>query len=214
MHAYLLVGSDKEKISRQIEKLAGEIKASVMEFQIGKIDDIRTLNSFTALSLNRKTAVAIKNIENITPEALNAFLKNLEEPQENLFYILTARSLQSVLPTIVSRCQVIKVRGEEPVSDGEEMEKLLKMKIHQKLAFFDKVKKRDEAVFFMEDLIYFLHKEITQKGTDQKFLGILVSETQSTLNNLKANGNVNLQLTNWSVNTDFNDTFNPEGLQV
>jgi|WetSurSiteA1Bulk_404760.scaffolds.fasta_scaffold01287_4 hypothetical protein len=214
MHAYLLAGSNKEKINQQIEQLTHKLAASPMEFLISKIDDVRTLNSFTALSLNKKTAVVIKEIENITPEALNAFLKNLEEPQENLFYILTARSLHSVLPTIVSRCQIIKIAGDGQTADFERIEKLLDMKVNQKFAFIDKVKKRDEAVVVMEETLYFLHNRLTEKADDKTNLAKQILASQNTLNNLKANGNVNLQLTNWAINTDITDTFNPQGHQV
>ncbi|MDR0545899.1 MAG: hypothetical protein LBG49_03220 [Mycoplasmataceae bacterium] len=52
----------------------------------------------------------IKNIENSNKQSLNALLKFLEEPPRNTFGIITAKSLQKVLPTIVSRCRVHKMQ--------------------------------------------------------------------------------------------------------
>lgn len=40
----------------------------------------------------------------------NAFLKTLEEPPENVVFILLARSRENVLPTILSRCQAVPFR--------------------------------------------------------------------------------------------------------
>lgn len=40
----------------------------------------------------------------------NAFLKTLEEPPENVIFILLGRTKEGVLPTIVSRCQVVPFR--------------------------------------------------------------------------------------------------------
>lgn len=52
-------------------------------------------------------------------DAGNSLLKNLEEPPPYAHFILTASSLSAVLPTIVSRCQVVNF-GLLPVSVIEE----------------------------------------------------------------------------------------------
>lgn len=43
-------------------------------------------------------------------QAANAFLKTLEEPTPNVTFILMGRTREAVLPTIVSRCQVVPFR--------------------------------------------------------------------------------------------------------
>lgn len=73
------------------------------------IDDIRKLISFsyrTPLKAPLK-AVIIKNAEKLTTEASNAFLKLLEEPPMDTIFILTTQNASTLLPTIISRCQVI-----------------------------------------------------------------------------------------------------------
>jgi DNA polymerase-3 subunit delta' len=42
------------------------------------------------------------------PEAANALLKSLEEPPDDVVIVLLADSIDAVLPTIVSRCQVVR----------------------------------------------------------------------------------------------------------
>jgi len=49
----------------------------------------------------------IKNIEKMSINAANSILKFIEEPQENTYTILTTDNIHQILPTIISRCQVI-----------------------------------------------------------------------------------------------------------
>ncbi len=57
----------------------------------------------------RKTIIIITDIENMRKEAANAFLKLLEEPSENLMFLLTTQHTEALLPTITSRCQHIQL---------------------------------------------------------------------------------------------------------
>ncbi|HYW36227.1 MAG TPA: DNA polymerase III subunit delta' C-terminal domain-containing protein [Balneolaceae bacterium] len=57
----------------------------------------------------RKTVVILTNIETMRKEAANAFLKLLEEPSEDLVFLLTTNSTEALLPTIISRCQHIQL---------------------------------------------------------------------------------------------------------
>ena len=58
-------------------------------------------------------AVLILHAHRMNREAANALLKTLEEPPERTYLILTASSLNALLPTIISRCQVISCSGLE-----------------------------------------------------------------------------------------------------
>lgn len=57
----------------------------------------------------RKTIVILTNIETMRKEAANAFLKLLEEPSEDLIFLLTTNNTDALLPTIISRCQHINL---------------------------------------------------------------------------------------------------------
>ena len=48
--------------------------------------------------------------EEAHPSAMNALLKTLEEPPPQVILLLTAESAESLLPTIVSRCEVLRLR--------------------------------------------------------------------------------------------------------
>jgi len=51
--------------------------------------------------------VIIWHVEKIRTEAANAFLKLLEEPPENTVILMTTEDTTQILPTILSRCQIV-----------------------------------------------------------------------------------------------------------
>ena len=77
-----------------------------------KINQMRTLRHGAALSpLEGYWKVyIIRQMEQATAEAANCLLKTLEEPPSNVILMLTASEAEVLLPTIVSRCQVLNLR--------------------------------------------------------------------------------------------------------
>jgi DNA polymerase-3 subunit delta' len=57
----------------------------------------------------RKTVIIMTGIESMKKEAANSFLKLLEEPAEDLIFLLTTDNTEALLPTIISRCQHIQL---------------------------------------------------------------------------------------------------------
>lgn len=191
MHAFLIVGNNNDLLKTKTKELAKQFSAKVMEYPLNKIEDVRNLNNFLRLTVTEPTLIYIPNIHEARTEALNAFLKNLEEPQENIYFVLTASSMRKVLPTIVSRCQIIKINNLQfTIYNKAEIENFLSMNLSQKIAFSDKIKDRGEAIEFIENIIFFLHER--QEFTNMELL-------IKTLTRLKANGNVNLQLSNFVI---------------
>ncbi len=74
---------------------------------IERIRAIRKQFSYGAYEGKWRTSV-ILHAGRMRPEAGNALLKTLEEPHDRCLLILTASSLEALLPTIVSRCQFVK----------------------------------------------------------------------------------------------------------
>jgi len=200
MHAYLLVGQGITNFQLPISNLAKKLNAKIMEFPLAKIADTRELRKITKLSFNSPTAILINNIDLATEEAVNAFLKSLEEPQENISYILTANSLAAVLPTIVSRCQVIKIaNSEKRIAYSENAEKFLELTTGEKLALIDKIKDRGEAQVFVQNSIEVSHFNLLNSVKDRSKTAMNLEILIKTLNNLKLNGNVGLQLANMVI---------------
>ena len=77
-----------------------------------KIEEIRLLQHDLSLTPNEsiyKIAI-LANFERATTAAANALLKTLEEPSQHTILLVTARSTEHLLPTIVSRCQNLQLR--------------------------------------------------------------------------------------------------------
>lgn len=53
----------------------------------------------------------IENADQMTVQAQNAFLKTLEEPPKYAVFFLLARNEKKFLPTVLSRCSVLKIRS-------------------------------------------------------------------------------------------------------
>jgi DNA polymerase-3 subunit delta' len=52
----------------------------------------------------------VTNADRMTPQAANSVLKLLEEPPAGWIFILTAKDPTLILPTVLSRCQTIRLR--------------------------------------------------------------------------------------------------------
>jgi DNA polymerase-3 subunit delta' len=179
MHAFLLINGDpKEFATKQ--------KAKQIPFILQKIEDARELKKFVKFSFFEKTAIIIEDIDKATAETQNAFLKNLEEPSNNLIYILTASNINNVLPTIASRCQIITVHRDSNASRA----KYIVQSEHISYKTALNIKDRTEAIKFVENLIHIDHEKNIFKNQENYL---------HSLKNLKANGNVSLQLLNLVV---------------
>ena len=81
------------------------------------VDDIRTqINHDVAIKpySSPYKVYIVNEAEKMTPQAQNALLKTLEEPPEYAVILLLTANVNSLLPTILSRCVVLNMK---PVSD-------------------------------------------------------------------------------------------------
>lgn len=133
-HAFLLIGNNTELPLTYLamslvcdQTLACESCNDCRKVRENKYSDIIRFNgkdssikkgdieliqsSFKKSSLEGKAKIyIIENIEYATKEAMNTLLKMLEEPTEGIYALFTANNSSRVLPTILSRCQVIDIK--------------------------------------------------------------------------------------------------------
>ncbi len=100
---------------RQIEAMQHPDLSLVRAEETGgtlKVDQVRQL--LHSLSLSPYAAqyrvALLLHFEQAHNSAANALLKTLEEPPSNVIILLTADSPESLLPTIVSRCTILRLR--------------------------------------------------------------------------------------------------------
>ena len=199
MHAYLITGTNKEKAEEIIREKIKKAGGKSFEFTIDKIENTRELAEFLKLSQTENTFILIRDIENATTESINAFLKNLEEPGKNITFLLTAKSEFRVLPTILSRCQIIRAGPTVKYIHDENAENFIKGSTGERLLLIDKIKKREEASLFCENLLSYLHSLLKSENINYRKLAYYMECSENTLDAVNKNGNVSVQLTNLVV---------------
>ena len=78
-----------------------------------KKDDVVTIETaFEKKAFENKgiRVYVLHLIENMTTQAINSILKFLEEPGQQVYAFLTTNNENIIIPTIISRCQVLRLR--------------------------------------------------------------------------------------------------------
>ncbi len=73
---------------------------------IEQIRSIKHESIFKPVEAYNKVYI-INNAHTMTPEAMNCFLKILEEPPADVIFILITHRHADLLPTVISRCQIV-----------------------------------------------------------------------------------------------------------
>ncbi len=115
MQTFLIASDNKSFINSEIKKISKNLQVSPFnlieitpENSIG-IAEVRKITQQIILKPygGGDRVVIINSMDKATPEAGNALLKLLEEPPKHTYIILTCENINKLLPTIVSRCQII-----------------------------------------------------------------------------------------------------------
>ena len=107
------------RVCRQIEKQQHPDLFVVQAEEEGgvlKVEQIRQLQRHLNLTPYEGTyrVGLLLHFEKAHPSAANALLKTLEEPPPHVVLLLTAHSAEELLPTITSRCEVLRLRPMAP----------------------------------------------------------------------------------------------------
>ena len=98
---YIIEGDDTTIKKEQIVKLEDEFKNTSL--------------------LKNKRIYIIKESEKMNDSSSNTLLKFLEEPNDNIVAILLTKDRYKLLPTIISRCQIISLKSNNIVVDDSNM---------------------------------------------------------------------------------------------
>ena len=109
-------GTGKTTLARIFAKAIGVSDVDLYEIDAASnrgIDDIRELREavHTLPYESEKKVYIIDEVHMLTKEAFNALLKTLEEPPAHVIFILATTEEEKLLDTILSRCQVFKMRS-------------------------------------------------------------------------------------------------------
>jgi DNA polymerase III delta prime subunit len=153
-HAYLLVG-DHEEIKKELniflEQTVGADFSSNpdvwwREYENFGIDDSHELRNFQTLrAIRGEHKFIIVSLAVATLEAQNALLKTIEEPTMSTHIFLIINSLDRVIPTILSRCQLIKINHSEITSNLERAKIFVQSEPVERLKQFGSIFELEEA---------------------------------------------------------------------
>lgn len=173
-----------------------------------KIDQIHEFIRKTQLRpFNSKYKVGvIISSEKMTKEAQNALLKTLEEPADNTFLLLTTANPKKLLPTIISRCQVLEFyEQEDDTLDTQTLQKILRSSLPVRFEFIEKIINEKNSTMRFEKVDSFLNillafyreKLINERDTSSVEKIQLIEMTQ---NAIAKNVNLRLAMENLMIN--------------
>jgi len=182
MQAFLIISSDKKASEdyaieivkhEQVEKLDITIIENEKTIGIGQVRNLQQ-SLFLKPLKGKVKATILKNAENLTVEAQNALLKVLEEPPPNTLIILTISNQDLLLPTILSRCKIIKLNKKTPELLQKEitqylnlLKSLLLAEAGERLKLAqDYGQSKEETLVFLEKVIRALRNKIINEANE------------------------------------------------
>ena len=148
------------------------------------IDTIRNLRKqiqYRPIAEGSKTRVfLLDEMHKLSPDAMSALLKNLEEPPEHVYFILCTTDPQKVLPTIKGRCVQLKVN---PLSDDQMRTLLKRVCKKEKLTVPEAVLEQivDDSIGYPRNALKVLDKIAGLDIDDMQEAAQQEAETQNTI---------------------------------
>lgn len=204
---------------------------------IGKENEPNTMRWFqsrfyySSMVSDAKKIGIIFEADRLVTEAQNAFLKTLEEPPKNSNFILVTGNRKMLLPTILSRCQLISVVTNKTTYNFKHSEKLFSI-LHDLFLSERSITKADSIITSLTDLFSSLnndaHEEISEEWRDElektsemdssekKQFNTAFEAAVSSLYLLKREKLINAiyvwasEIYQISLGIDYNDLANPE----
>lgn len=155
----------------------------------------------------KKKYLVILNSEKLTTQAQNSLLKTLEEPPSYGLVILSSKTQNSLLETIVSRCRLERINEErscEVTEDGNSLKDVLKMSLGERVDFASEVSKEEkEYVLNILDCWIEEGREMILKDPKDKFKLRNIKRMIKIKGDLE-NTNVNVRLSMEALVLSFN----------
>jgi len=208
----LIVGADPENRQAKAEQLFSRLfpdeqgRQPKTDFNVYqdplslKISHVRRLQKDLSLKPYQHPIQIfyLKEAQNLTLPAQHALLKTLEEPPPTAHIILTADRKESLLPTIISRCQLITLRSAPLPADRSDLELLqtiIKSSPGERLAIAEKYGRKDTAINFCRQQLLAWHRLILDNPRDYptdpiRCLYLAVSQLEVNVNPLLVIGNL------------------------
>lgn len=208
VHSFLITGNSSSTRHKKIEELLDEWNVHPFDrveiiregTSIG-IKDIRELQSRITLKPYNSplTVVIVNEAHLLTLEAQQALLKTLEEPPATVRIILETPTPDALAPTILSRCQILKIKETMQESSDDLVQCLKTLEQLSIASIGERLKIVDEIVTSREETLQWVDKAIeasrqlmpTDFQLSKLLRGLLTARAQ-----ISANVNPKLSLDN------------------
>ncbi len=108
-------------------------------------------------------AVVVIGAEKLTQDSQHSLLKTLEEPPESAAFVLAASREDSLLPTILSRCEIVLLNPEgkpsESSTSDNSMDELFNSSIEKKFQVIEKTENREDL---LNQLSGYIHRKLPE----------------------------------------------------
>ena len=141
------------------------------------IEDVRNMQKklFFKPIRSRTKIVILEDAQLLTIVAQNALLKVLEEPPDHTIIILSTDSKEPLLPTIISRCQIIEIEDKNPnLSEKEIQEATEFLRLLPDMSIGEKLKKaetlakdKQKTKVWITNLILVLRKKLLEQASSE-----------------------------------------------
>tara|TARA_B100001057_G_scaffold170660_1_gene171464 strand:- start:2403 stop:4079 length:1677 start_codon:yes stop_codon:yes gene_type:complete len=124
----------------------------------------------------------IDEVHMLTPQAMNAFLKTLEEPPKHIVFVLATTEKNKILPTILSRCQIYDFNR---INESEICKAIIDICRKEEFKYDDEAisiiaRKSDgslrDSLTILDRIVSFTNKKITTEKTSE-LLNVLDNES-------------------------------------
>lgn len=135
-------------------------------------------------------AVVLESAHNLTQEAQNALLKTLEEPPPNTILLLGSSLKYSLLPTILSRCQIDYL--DKGISDHLKLVKFFEDIIELQAASMEKrfeyIERLEDKEKFLKALVAYFRDQLKKDPNKVEYVkSLLLAESWTAQNvNIRA----------------------------
>lgn len=208
MQSYLVISRNSVFINEEIGKRKKQLSVSPSNYMeiipspsIG-IAEIRKMIAMLSLKPYGEgyRLVVIKEMEKATVEAGNALLKLLEEPPPDTCIILCADNLNKLLPTVISRCQIISDYNDLGVGnlDTDKTIRLIKNVLfsssgNRLFLSVNLAKSKEETLELLKSIIFVLERKIREPVNELNLtrsdLASLIEKTIAAVKYIEKNVN-------------------------
>lgn len=249
-HAYLFVNSSKEILSKYILKFVKSIFCEENNFQgyyncdkckkclqinnnnyvdFYEIESENTIKKDNILFLKKEMQLKptytkkiywLKDVDKLTSQAANSILKILEEPEDDIIAIMSTTSQDSVIDTIISRCQVINIKENISLENKIESENYSKVistienfiadyavnKNFSLINILENLKSKEDIITFFEILKDNFKKYGFNNSVNINDYYFVYSNVMTATENLEFNVSPQLVLESFLIKLVMNDT--------